>query len=149
MIVRETYVIRLGRPIDTRKGIVHLSDVPQQEPEEVAVQEAPAQRRVRLNAQPAGVEVFNQELPAFGNRAPQRGDSTKHYGYYPVDDRILPNSVAFTNVTMAEAYAVELAKKHPKVLFGIFTCVKVVETTEPTVIVKEFTDSGELTVKGV
>lgn len=50
----------------------------------------------------------------------------------------------FETPELAEKYAVELASQHPGKQYGVFSCVRVFETTTPQVITKKFTDAGEL-----
>jgi hypothetical protein len=51
---------------------------------------------------------------------------------------------AFTTKQAAESYAVELAGKTPKTMYGVFGCLGTYETTTPTVIKKGFNSDGEL-----
>jgi len=51
---------------------------------------------------------------------------------------------AFTSRKAAQLWAKEQAEKNPKVMYGIYECVQVFETTTPTIIEKKFNDAGEL-----
>lgn len=56
--------------------------------------------------------------------------------------------MVFTTKGKATEYAKNRAAKSPGVLFGVFSCDQVFETTEPDVITKTFNDAGELVLVG-
>lgn len=128
--MREFYVIRLGRPQDANKS---LATGPNPGVVEDLVGGFAAPARNRRN------EIPQQAAPT----VPQRQQG---FGYYvkPADNTDKSGSIAHTTLEAAEKYAGELAGKTPGVMYGVFTCVKVFETTTPTIITKKFNDSGEL-----
>jgi hypothetical protein len=142
--MREWYVIRLNRPEDTTKGrITNASDQQQLNVEDLVEMEVPRtlpqrdrNRGVADRIEQARVQL-NQSRPA---------QKKSGYGYYcrPGDRDDKSGQIAHTTEEAAERYAEELAAKTPGVMYGIFVCSKVFETTTPSVITKKFNDSGEL-----
>jgi hypothetical protein len=84
------------------------------------------------------------ELLDGGEEAAPQGD--QGYGFYIHRDDLKDMNAVFTTELAAENYAKEQAEKNPKTLYGVFGCVKVFETTTPTIIEKTYNDAGELLV---
>lgn len=69
------------------------------------------------------------------------------FGYVPDSAWTKKITHVFTTKTAAEEAAKDAAAKQPKVMFGVFECQTVYETTTPQVIQKQFKETGELVVK--
>jgi hypothetical protein len=143
--MREWMVIRLGRPEDTTKPHLMMTGEPQVV-EDFAVQDAPRART--RNEQPRA----EGELRGFAAGLQQPAQPQRRragYGYHvkQADRDDKSGQIVHTSEEAAQAYAKELAARFPKVLFGVFSCVRVYETTEPQVIEKSFNDGGELVIE--
>ena len=135
--MREYMVCRLGRPEDTTKPRLQQEGLNLEDMEQEVPRAAPQARRNERVPRPILDDfVANRNHPRNG------------HGYYvkPADREDKSGQIVHTNEESAVAYAKELAAKNPKVLYGVFTCVRVFETTEPNVIEKSFNDSGELII---
>jgi hypothetical protein len=153
--MREWYVIRLGRPVDSTKGHIYNGDALDLElvEEAPAVEEAPRargrnQRPMTIGA--AGEQpVLNNWIQQAGNAARQPKQKKAGYGYFvrPGDRDDKSGQVAHTSKDAAVGYAQELAAKNPKVMYGVFECIRVFETTTPTIISKSFNDGDELVIE--
>lgn len=155
--MREWYVMRLGRPENTAKG--RFEGNPRALPQAAgqignngwalnegfgqlqAAQPAPAPRRPRGRGEDLQVEEMiapqvqqNQRPSGFGYHAQAVRDDSS-------------GQIVFTSKDVAEEFAAQMASKNPKVLYGVFECAAVFETSDPVVLVKEYNDSGELIVK--
>lgn len=149
--MREWYVIRLDRPQDTSKPHVTVG---RQEGAEAlprprwnadldllqAVQPAP-RAGGRQQVRPRDVDQAEQQ--------PQVQVADPGFGFFvkPGDRDDKSGTIVFTTAEAAEGYAKEQASLHPKVLYGVFSCDKVFETTEPQIVVKSYNDGGELVIQ--
>jgi len=130
--MREFYVFKIGKKEDTSKARKTWGDG-------------------GGRAQPAPRRVFDRELRAAprnefdGAEQASVGDDIG-YGYYLQSLDRKDMDMAFSTEQAAERYAKEQAELQPKTLFGVFSCVKVFETTTPSVIEKQYNDAGELLV---
>lgn len=132
--MREYYVIRLGRPKDPTKVLPGA-----QLQMEAPPRAQPARREGRVRMGNDGPEAIGL---AFAPNNQQQGFYVK-----PFDTTDKSGAIVHTSEEAAETFAREMAAKHPQVLFGVFSCVKVFETTEPNVVVKTFNASNELVVE--
>lgn len=137
--MREWYVMRLGRAEDTNKARIYtgigvgdgdLAEFPN---------DAPRQAR-RPAIQQGGLDV---QQPRIG--VMPQGRNSNSYGYFVKQERDDKSGmIAHSTEEAAIEYAKELAAKNPKVMYGVFSCLKVFETSEPQIITKKFNDGGEL-----
>lgn len=137
---RQWYVFKLGKREDTTKDRFAID--PTAPP--AAAPNRPARRGV-LREQLL-TEAF---VGAFGEAdigaVPQdtaAGDDGHGFVILREDTKDMGN--CFTSEASAERYAKQQAELNPKTLFGVFGCLKVFETTKPSVIEKMYNTSGEL-----
>ena len=136
---REYYVFKLGKAEDT--SVPRFGFGPQG-PQRAAQPRRDGRRFEAADALRLNV-VDDPEQPA--PQPPNDGDGG--YGYTILRTSRADMNVAFTTPEAAERYANEQAQLNPKTLFGVFTCIKVFETTTPSVIEKVYNDAGELVLK--
>jgi hypothetical protein len=87
--------------------------------------------------------------PARGRFLPPRGvRENAPDGYYLTGNSKKEIEAAFFNREAAQNHAKKLAELKPTIQYAVFECVGVFETTVPEVIEKEFTEDGELRVRG-
>jgi hypothetical protein len=123
---REWYVFRIGMKQDVNKPTIGQP--------QLAAQRAP-RRDGRRDALP-----LEEEAP------PVALEGNDGYGYHLSAADTKDMHLVFTSQNAAEKYAIEQASLKPKTLFGVFSCVKVFETTTPSVVEKTYNDAGELLV---
>lgn len=147
--MREWYVMRLGRPENATKGRIggqrqEGAPIAPGAPLDFAIEAnvgvgRPVRAQPRQNQRQADIEeeIARQIVP----------QQAVGYGYWPQLVREdFSGLIAFTTKPAAREFAKELAAKTPRVLYGVFECVEVFETTEPVVVSKRYNDSDELVV---
>ena len=134
-------------PSSTRIGAANVQPVIDGVPNQWAQAEIqPARAPARANR--ARPQDMVQEFLDGQEQRQQVAPRANGYGYWvsPVREDT-SGQIAFTSEEAAKTYATELAGKNPRVMYGVFQCTSVFETTEPVVVVKEYNDSGELIVQ--
>ncbi len=148
--MREWYVVRLGRPANAAKAHLVAANVqqvidgaPNQWAQAEQIQPAP-RRAAPRNAR----NVVEEFLEGQEQQQPRVQARPAGHGYWVTQVRDDTSGlIAFTTEEAAKTYATEQAGKNPKVMYGVFGCTSVFETTEPVVVVKQYNDSGELIIQ--
>lgn len=114
--------------------------------QEFAFNEAPRPVRNRLNNRIEELAQAAQQplRQGRGNRDPRGHPVGTQYGFKLDRETQKQIDNCFETPALAEQHAVKLASENPGKQYGIFTCVRVFETTTPQVITKKFTKNGEL-----
>lgn len=141
--IRQFWIVsKLAVTADPNKSTIQFGD-----PEVAAQAVAPAPRRANPNRL-----VFNQDMAnALGDGAPQPPQPVQAidgYGYYITSKDAKELDKVFTTENAAIKYAQQRAEETPTVTFGVFGCLRVYETTTPSLIEKSFTADGELRLVG-
>lgn len=80
--------------------------------------------------------------------APARPQGNGPVGFYILAGDRKHLDAAFYTHEAAMNHATDLASLSPKTPFGVFQCVGIFETAQPTILEKEFNAEGELRLKG-
>jgi hypothetical protein len=141
--MREWYVIRLNRPQDKSKAVLTSATADINAQLDIGTWAAAPAPRPARGAREA--EQLAAQIQAGPAQAPQQ---KKGFGYFvkPGDRDDKSGQIAHNTREAAEAYAQELASKSPGVMYGVFDCIKIFETTTPQVITKTYNEGGELVV---
>jgi len=102
-----------------------------------------------LFAQANGEFAQEVRVDGRGRLVPPRDLEPIEYGFKIASNHREDMMKAFTSYKSAQLYVKETAEKHPKTMYGIYSCIGVYETTVPTIIEKKFNDAGELVPAGV
>src|ERR1700744_2395196 len=136
--MREWLVVRLNRPTDSSKPPVYTQNIElagQPVGEELQrAERAPRPAPRNRNEQPEAGLNMDQWANIEGIGDALRGAPAKKkagYGFFvkPAATDDYSGKIVHTDQESAEAYAQALAARNPGVLFGVFECAKVFETT--------------------
>lgn len=138
---RQWYVFKLGKREDTTKDRFAIDPIalPAAAPNR-AVPRALPREQLQTEAfvgalfGEVGIDADTLHMPT--------GDGGHGFVILREDTKDMGN--CFTSEASAERYAKQQAELNPKTLFGVFGCLKVFETTKPSVIEKMYNTSGEL-----
>lgn len=147
-------VIPIDLKYDQRAGPLMVQEALQADRQPEPVEQDARDDPARLNLEDIlAREPRNrfQPAPAQRNRRGNQDDQGRPVGtrYGWKLDRESQKQIdnCFEIPELAEKYAAELASQHPGKQYGIFTCIRVFETTTPQVITKKFTEAGELALE--
>lgn len=141
------FVCKLAVTADPNKPAINF------EPAQAEVaRPAPARNRLRMPDQvaPGGFAAvdMNQLERAQPPEQPQIGEPEAGYGYYLQSADAKELNKVFTTEGAAIKFAQQCAEEKPTTTFGVFGCLRVYETTVPSLIEKAFTVDGELRLIG-
>lgn len=141
------FVCKLAVTADPNKPAINFEPVQA----EVARQ-APVRNRLRMPDQAGGFAVNVAQPQAEQEfrqpEQPQIGDPESGYGYYLQSADAKELNKVFTTEGAANKFAQQCAEEKPTTPFGVFGCLRVYETTIPSLIEKTFTEDGELRLIG-